>query len=477
MGRTSCTWSPRIVAGNTSAPLIVTFTLDTRSPEISLVAPDVGADLGTGPSVSGTADGTGSPVTALAYHIDGGDLDAARRSTRTRERFSGTLDLSRLAAGSHTVVVTARDAAGNTASLSRDVSSSPARIPLTAMVTPDDGAQDVGVTFRPQVVFSRPVDTSTLTSSSFFATGPGGAAFPATIVPAADGTSAWLFFAGRSARRRGDHAAPRRLAHPRPADGQLLDGDEDGTPGGMLTATFTTVSLAPLLGTSLSGRLLDPGPDLKPMTFDDIRPGPDGALHTADDVFLSPIAGVQVFIIGLESQAVFTDAAGRFHFDAVPAGDVKVKLDGTTATNAPAGFYFPEMVMDATIQAGRANTVMGSMGTLEEQTANADREEVYLPRLRTSILQAVSATEPTADRPRSGVGARPHAGAAAAAHDHRAAGQPDRPRRAAAGRGQVGISMVPPELVRDMLPPGVLQHTFDITIQAPGVDASPRPWP
>src|SRR5205807_9630277 len=35
--------------------------------------------------------------------------------------------------------------------------------------------------------------------------------------------------------------------------------------------------------------------------------------------------------------------------------------------------------------------------------------------------------------------------------------------------GQVGIAVVPPELVADMLPPGLLQHTFDITIQAPGV--------
>lgn len=34
---------------------------------------------------------------------------------------------------------------------------------------------------------------------------------------------------------------------------------------------------------------------------------------------------------------------------------------------------------------------------------------------------------------------------------------------------KIGISTVPPELVRDMLPPGLLQHTFDITIQAPGV--------
>src|SRR5262249_26394729 len=31
-----------------------------------------------------------------------------------------------------------------------------------------------------------------------------------------------------------------------------------------------------------------------------------------------------------------------------------------------------------------------------------------------------------------------------------------------------GISPVPPQIVMDMLPPGVMQHTFDITIQAPG---------
>ena len=41
--------------------------------------------------------------------------------------------------------------------------------------------------------------------------------------------------------------------------------------------------------------------------------------------------------------------------------------------------------------------------------------------------------------------------------------------------GQVGISTVPAELVLDMLPPGVLQHTFDITIQAPGVTAFSTP--
>src|SRR5205823_8382622 len=42
---------------------------------------------------------------------------------------------------------------------------------------------------------------------------------------------------------------------------------------------------------------------------------------------------------------------------------------------------------------------------------------------------------------------------------------------------QVGISTVPPELVRDMLPPGLLQHTFDITVQAPGIATFATPAP
>ena len=40
---------------------------------------------------------------------------------------------------------------------------------------------------------------------------------------------------------------------------------------------------------------------------------------------------------------------------------------------------------------------------------------------------------------------------------------------------QVGISTVPPELIRDMLPPGVSEPPFTITVQAPGVVAFTTP--
>jgi hypothetical protein len=99
------------------------------------------------------------------------------------------------------------------------------------------------------------------------------------------------------------------------ADGAFLDADGDGTAGGLHRVSFTTVSHhggqpAPQL--TRLGKVVDPGPDLEPMTFDDIRRGADGVIHTADDEFLNPIAGARVWILGQEQNVVFTDADGNF---------------------------------------------------------------------------------------------------------------------------------------------------------------------
>src|SRR5581483_8695241 len=105
------------------------------------------------------------------------------------------LDLSRLAAGAHTLTVTATDAAGNATTDTFHVTLA-AAIPLTVTDwTPMDGAGDIGVTYRPEIFFSRPIDTSTLTSANFYATDASGAVLPSTVVPSDDGTYAWLFFA------------------------------------------------------------------------------------------------------------------------------------------------------------------------------------------------------------------------------------------------------------------------------------------
>src|SRR4029077_21031720 len=131
---------------------------------------------------------------------------------------------------------------------------------------------------------------------------------------------AWLFFAGPMPGASVITVTVEG-ATIRAADGALLDAADTGTPASKLASAFTTVSLTDLPNTSLSGIVADPGPDLKPGTFDDVRVGPDGVLMTADDVYLNPLAGVKVYLLGQESQFVLTGPDGRFHFDPVPSGD------------------------------------------------------------------------------------------------------------------------------------------------------------
>ncbi len=133
--------------------------------------------------------------------------------------------------------------------------------------------------------------------------------------------------------------------------------------------------------------------------------------------------------------------------------------------------------MELMIGAGQSNTVMGSMGSLVEREASRDRQEVYLPRLESSILHDVSGDQPTT----IGVDARSAPNLTPEQRSFLSIQVPPGSLLDQAGNtlasGRVGISTVPPELVREMLPPGVLQHTFDITVQAPGITNFAAPAP
>jgi hypothetical protein len=453
-------------ANNVSTPVPFTFVLATQAPTLTVTSPTNNGTLAAGALLTGTATAHGPALTMLNYAFDAGTkMPVAFNADGS---FSQALDLSKLAAGAHTLVVTATDAAGNTASKTLTLSQ-PAAIPLMISgLTPANGSTDEGVTIRPSVVFTRPINTTTLTTDNFYATATTGAKVPATVVPSSDGTYAWLFFTnplpGGSTITLTINGSTIKAA-----DGSLLDAAGTGVAGSKLTTTFTTVSTVSVAGTTLSGILADPGDDLQPGTRDDVRVGPSGILGAADTVYLNPIAGAKIFIIGFPNQTVTTDAQGRFSFTSVPTGDVKLDIDGRTATNAPTGVYYPDMVMDLTIKPGVANTVMGSMGTTDQEAANANNLGVYLPRVQKSILQTVSATQPTTVGLNAGSGLN---------LTPEQASQLKLTVMPGTGIGmdgqkmssfQLGISVVPPSIVMDMLPTGVLQHTFDITIQALGV--------
>ena len=490
-------------SGNRGEPLVFSFTIDTAAPVLSVTTPEDGGTLDPAdPRLTGMVAGTGSAIAELCYRLNDGPeitmiFDAAGAAAGEGS-FDERIRLGDLGPGTHTLTIRARDAAGNETTVSR-MFALDAAAPLTVMaLSPVEGAGEIGVTQRPRIDFSRPVDPASLTSSNLFLSFSG-QVVPTRIVPGADGTFAWLFptqaMPGASVItmtiRGGDSQNPGI----RTSDGELLDGDGDGEAGGTRTLTFTTVSTAPIPGTTvtdaqgnqtiiattLTGIVADPGPDLSPGGRDDVLVGPDGVLMTLDDVYTRPLVGVEVYILGREHERVFTDVNGRFTLTNVPSGSVKVIVNGLTATaigtgpNAgplPGGVYFPEMTMDVICVPGVTNYVMSGMRDAMGHADSARVQGVYLPRIETAILQAVSATEPTvvtiqdaasrnltpAQRENLMIEVQP-----GSLVDEQ--GNP-------IASGQVGISTVPAELVRDMLPPGVLEHTFDITVQARSADGS-----
>ena len=111
------------------------------------------------------------------------------------------------------------------------------------------------------------------------------------------------------------------------------------------------------------------------MTFDDIRrPDPTESSIQRMMSSLNPIAGAGFSSLrpGI-GEFVFTDAQGRFTLNNVPAGDVKLVIDGRTATNAPSGYYFPEMVMDVTIEPGFAKHGDGAVWAHRKNSASMNR--------------------------------------------------------------------------------------------------------
>ncbi len=459
--------SAKDVAGNAAKAVTRSVRLDTRLPVMSLASLAEGDSFSSISRLTGAAGPTGSTLSKLTYSFDKGPATSIGFDSTTGA-YDAALTLGDLDIGAHTLTITATDAGGNSATLTRGLTlSALAPFQLTA-ISPTSGESDVGSTERPEIRFSRAVKINTLTADSFYASAADGTKLAGTIVPNQDGSSAMLFLdapmpGGATITVTVDGSRIRAAT-----DGAFLDANLDGVAGGLRQVSFTTVSLTAVAGTVLRGRVVDPGPDLQPMTFDDMRRGPDGVIYTPDDVFLNPIAHAKVYVLGMEDRFVFTDANGFFEMTNLPAGTVKVAIDGRTATNAPVGVFWPEMVMDSELRPGEVNTLMDTMGSAEERASHAGRQEVYLPRVATTIFSLVSDSVPTTvgvdqnsapnltDSQRGALKLTVDPGSIIGAD-----GQP-------LGDAQIGLSTVPPELVRDMLPPGVLQHTFDITIQAPG---------
>ena len=455
------------VAGQVATQSVLFTVPGAGAAAITLTDPGA---LGARSVLSGTvAAAAGTTLRAVALSVDGGGaIPIAVDDTGV---FTMALPLGGLMTGAHTFQVTALDSQGGigTASVTDPLDT---LVPLTVIAeTPAGFSSDIGVTYRPTITFSRAVDPTTLNSSSLFLTDASGARVAATVVAADGNTGAVLLPVGAmpGASRLTLHVEGALIRGA--ADGALLDASGAGYGAGSEGLTsFTTVSTAAVTGTSITGIVADPGADFQPGSSDDVHYNADGTR-----TYLNPLAGVTVYILGHEDTAVLTDANGRFTLTNTPAGDVKIVLNGRTATNAPAGFFFPEMTLDTQVTPGRVNTVMGGMGTAEEMAANRVQPGLYLPRVPTDVLQAVSATTTTVVTPPADSGITLSAAQRNLISLTLAPGSIVGADGTVMATPLVGVAPVPSDIVRDMLPPGILEHSFDITIQAPGAALFTQP--
>jgi VCBS repeat-containing protein len=471
-GRHSLSLRALDAAGNLGALDAFHFTIATAPPVANLAPESVqqGETLLAGERLTGSVPlAEGNALAALTYRFDDGPRTSV--AFDASNGFDQAFDLRTVEPGARQLILEVTDAAGNVTVQSYAVTVPTPPFTIVA-IEPEADEMQVGVTYRPLIEFSRPVDPDTLTASSFYATDATGAVIPAAIVPFADGLGAWLLF---QETLPGSQAITLHIdgSEIRSLDGTLLDAGLTGAAGSDLTQVFTTVSTTGIPGTTITGYVLDPGADREMMTPDDVRAGPLGLNNFTTNTYLSKLAGVKVYVIGQEDKAVFTDADGLFVLTDMPAGNVKLVIDGRTAAltaaQDEADVFFPEMVMDLTIRPGIVNTAMGSMGPAEAQEFNAGNLAVYLPRIDEDIFVEIGTGAPTVVQ------------ATGSANSSLTGDQLSRMTLTVAagslvdGSGnpvavEVGIATVPPSMVMDMLPEGVLQHSFDITIQVRGVN-------
>src|SRR6267143_665590 len=185
--------------------VLTRFTLSKDIQAPTIIADNTPANTNTNLTLTGQIIDNISGVAQSQYKIDNGSFQTLTLDSQGGFSITTAFALNGTNDGLHTITISAKDAANNSAAPFTRSFTLDTLLPAIALtsiadntitdVTPVAGANDVGVTYRPRIVFSRAVNPGSLTNNSLYATSSDGQKIPATIVTASDGSFAWLFFA------------------------------------------------------------------------------------------------------------------------------------------------------------------------------------------------------------------------------------------------------------------------------------------
>ncbi len=315
---------------------------------------------------------------------------------------------------------------------------------LVSRISPSDQTEMVNVARETIVYFDDPVDPSTVTTDSFNLTA-NGETLPGRVVVSSTEKFATFFY---------DEPLPSSTEVRVVIDGDTIigrngiriDADGDGIEGGTATADFRTLPLTRIAGTNVFGNVYDSLSGL-------------------------PIAGATIRVDAFAVANAVTDSAGRFELMDMPAPEFFVHVDGSTATNAPSGFVYPNV--------GKPfHSVPGQSVHLNRNGVDFD---IFLPPMAIADIQSLSSSADTD----VGFGSAGKSTLATlfpevdpAAWDRMSVTFPAGSARDDLGTPATTAAIIP--VPKDRLPaplPATLDPAFVISIQAPGATNFDVPAP
>lgn len=365
----------RIVAvddrGSVSETLEYTFRIDRSSPDV-----DVLLDAVVPFSIDAISISFDEPVAPSALLASSYDLRTVSGSPIVIDSVSRdsavmvTLQMTSLDVGDYELTVTDSilDLAGNR--LAGDVVhafsivGSSSSVTQVAATSPADGEQFVSVVRSIIVDFSSRIDAASVDNSDLLVEAAGRA-----IAGELDVSSTGRFMTFTplepfpssskiSVTLQGDE-----IVDPQSVP---VDADNDGVAGGARFWTFQTLPLTRVTGTEVTG-----------FVYDSYHKLPDGSDR--------PIVGATIRVDAFPEANAVTDENGFFRLVDMPAPEFFVHIDGSTATNAPAGTGYPSV--------GKPFHSIPGLSTPLKMDGVVFN--IYLPPMSMGDVVALSATDDT----------------------------------------------------------------------------------
>ncbi|MBL8144571.1 MAG: Ig-like domain-containing protein [Acidobacteria bacterium] len=320
----------------------------TGTPALALVVERAIYDSTAGESWAAGSDALATPVVSTTDTDGDGITDASEAAAGTSPQATdtdndGVSDGEEIARGSDPIGIET----------------------ATVTTSPVGGEVNVGVTRETIVHFSQPLAPATVVNSGVLFAQAAGATLAARIEVSSDRRKVTLFYQQPlpgATRVRVTLVGAALFAK----SGQAIDVDGDNQPGGTLLLDFDTVGMTRIGGTDVWGYV-----------YDAYNLLPNGGNR--------PVVGATIRVDGLPQANAVTDSTGYFILHDMPAPEFFVHIDGTTATNAPAGFMYPSVGKPFHSIAGQSTQL----------TMDGTPFHVYLPPMAMGDVTALSPSAPT----------------------------------------------------------------------------------